>query len=93
MVKLKGFIILIEDDDLMEKYSIVQDNVSTDIKKEFDSKLVYNKKLLKIKITPFYEEATEFQDKEMPMEDSNCICLPVITLDLLLKKKETIIFK
>ena len=40
MAKLKGFI---EDDDLMEKYSIIQDKVSADIKKEFDSKLVCNK--------------------------------------------------
>ena len=32
--------ILIEDDDLLEKYNTIWDKVSADIKKVFDSKLV-----------------------------------------------------
>ena len=35
---------LIEDDDLLKKCNTVWDKVSTDIKKEFDSEPVYNKK-------------------------------------------------
>ena len=35
---------LIEDDDLLENYDTIWDKVSTDIKNEFDSKPVYNKK-------------------------------------------------
>ena len=34
---------LTEDDDLLKKYSTVWDKVSAHIKKEFDSKPVYNK--------------------------------------------------
>ena len=34
---------LIEDDDLLEKYNTTCDELSTNIKKEFDSKPVYNK--------------------------------------------------
>ena len=34
----------IEDDDLLEKYNTPWDNVSVDIKNEFDSEPVYNKK-------------------------------------------------
>ena len=34
---------LIEDDELLEKHNIFLDKVSTYIKKEFDSELVYNK--------------------------------------------------
>ena len=41
---------LIEDNDLLNKYNAIWDKVSTDIKKEFDSKLGYNKKFLKTKI-------------------------------------------
>ena len=41
---------LIEDDDLLDKYNTIRDNVSTDIKKEFDSELVCNKHFLKTKI-------------------------------------------
>ena len=36
----KWIYFLIEDDDLLEKYNTIWDNVSADIKKEFDSKLV-----------------------------------------------------
>ena len=35
---------LIEDDGLLEKYNTIWDKVSANIKKEFDSKPVYNKK-------------------------------------------------
>ena len=33
---------LIEDDDLLVKYTTIWDKVSVDIKKQFDSKPVYN---------------------------------------------------
>ena len=36
---------LIEDDDLLEKYNILRNKVSTDIETEFDSEFFYNKKI------------------------------------------------
>ena len=33
---------LIEDDGLSEKYNTIWDKVSADVKKEFDSEIVYN---------------------------------------------------
>ena len=36
-------VFLIEDDDLLEKYNTIWDKVSTDMKKEFDGKPIYNK--------------------------------------------------
>ena len=57
---------LIEDDNLLEKYSTIWDKGSTDIKKEFDSEPVYNKFFLKIKLKSYSEEATDFHDKEIP---------------------------
>ena len=36
---------LIENDELLEKYNTIWDKVSADIRKEFDSKPVYNKKV------------------------------------------------
>ena len=45
---------LIEDHDLLENYDTIWDKVSADIKNEFDSKPVYNKKKsLKSKIKPY----------------------------------------
>ena len=55
---------LIEDDDLLEKYNIIWDNVSADIKKEFDSEPVYNKNYLKTKIKSHGDEVTDFYDKK-----------------------------
>ena len=45
----KWMYFLNEDDDLLEKYNTIWDKISADIKKEFDSKLVYNKNCLKTK--------------------------------------------
>ena len=49
---------LIEDDGLLKKYNTIWDKVSADIKKEFDSKPVYNKNYLKTKIKSHGDEAT-----------------------------------
>ena len=38
---------LIEDDSWLQKYNIIWNKVSTDIKKEYDSKPAYNKKFWK----------------------------------------------
>ena len=54
---------LIEDDDLLEKYTI-WDKVSADIKKEFDSQPVYNKNCLKTKIKSHGDEVTDFYNNK-----------------------------
>ena len=64
MVKLNGCIFLIEDDDLFDKYNTTSDKVSADIKKEFNSKPVYNEKLLKTKIKSYDDEATDFHNNK-----------------------------
>ena len=46
----KWIYFLIEDVNLIEKCNTIWDKVSAGIKKEFDSKPVYNKKFLKTKI-------------------------------------------
>ena len=76
---------LIEDDDLLKEYKTIWDKVSADIKKEFDSEPVYNKKFLKLKIKSNSDEATDFYDKEIAKVDSNHTCLAVISLDSALK--------
>ena len=61
--KTKLIYFLIEDDDLLEKYNTIWDKVSADIKKEFDSKPVYNKEYLKTKVKSYGDEVTDFYDK------------------------------
>ena len=57
------------------------DNVSADIKKEFNSEPVYNKKFLRTKIKSHGDEVTDFYDK-----GSNNTRLAVINLDSALNK-------
>ena len=81
-------VLLIEDDDLSEKYNTTWIKVSAGIKKEFDSEPLYNEEFLKIKIKSYGDEVTDFYDKKIPKEDSNYICVAVISLDSALKKDE-----
>ena len=46
--QIKWICLLIED-DLLEKYNTIWDNPSADIKKQFDSKPLYNEFFLKVK--------------------------------------------
>ena len=79
---------LIEDDDLFEKWNTILDEVSADIKKEFDSELAYDKKFLKTKIKFHSDKVTDFYDKEIPKADSNHTCLAVISSEYALRKVE-----
>ena len=58
----KWMYFLTEDDDLLKKYNTVWDKVSAHIKKEFDSKPVYNK-FFKTKIKSHGDEVKDFYDK------------------------------
>ena len=55
--------LLIENNDFSENYNTIWDKVSTDIKKEFDSKPAYNKTFLKTKIKSHGDEASVFYVK------------------------------
>ena len=45
--------ILIKDHELLEKYNEIQEKVKNSLKKEFESKPVYNEKYLKAKIKSY----------------------------------------
>ena len=55
---------LVEDINILEKYNTVWEKVSADIKKEFDSELVYIKLFLKTKIKSHGNEVIDFCDKK-----------------------------
>ena len=79
--RTKWMYFFIENDPLLEKYNAVWEKVTSDIKKEFESEPVYNKKLLETKIKFYVDEVTDFYDKEIPRVDSNHTCLAVISFD------------
>ena len=82
----KWMYFLIENNDSLEKCDTIWEKVSTDIKKEFDSEIVYDRKILKIKIKSHGDEVTDFYYKEIPKVDSNHTCLAVISLGFALNK-------
>ena len=55
---------LIEDDELLEKYSTILEKVSANIKREFDTEPVYNKNYLQTKIKSHDNKVTNFCDKK-----------------------------
>ena len=55
---------LVEDHDFLKKYNTIWDKVSAHIKKEFDSKPVYNKEFLKINIKSHGDEVRNFYDEK-----------------------------
>ena len=83
----KWMYVLIEDDDLLEKYNTIWDKVSADIIKEFDSEPVYNKNYVKTKKS-HGDEVTDFYDQKIPRLDSNYTWVAVISLDSALKKND-----
>ena len=85
----KWMYFLIENDDLLEKYNTIWDKVSVDIKREFDSKSVYNKNYLKNKIKSHGDEVTDFYDKKVLKLDSNHTCSAIISLDSALRKGDS----
>ena len=73
---------LIKDDELLEKYNEIWEKIKNSIKKEFDSKSVYNEKYLKAKIKSYnWKINTNFHNNKIPGEGSQFICLSVIFID------------
>ena len=79
----------IEDDELLKRYNDIWNDVSNSVEKEFDSKLIYNKRYLKTKIKSYGDEATDFHDIEIPKVVSNYACVAVISIDFILNKYES----
>ena len=71
----KWMYLLIEDEELLEKYNNTWDKVSANIKREFNRKPVYYNIFLKTKIKSYGDEAIDFPNKEMLKKGSNYTCL------------------
>ena len=76
---------LIWDDELLEKYNDIWEQVKNDVRKEFDSEPVYNEKYLKAKIKSYDGKMnTIVHNNKISKECSPCICLQVILIDSIL---------
>ena len=72
-------IFLIKNDELLEKYNEIWENVDNSIKKGFSSEPVCNGKYLKTKIKSCEGKiSTNFHNNKIRKEGSQCIWLSVI---------------
>ena len=69
---------------MLERYNEIWDNVKNKIKKKNDSKPVYSDKYPETKMKSFEGKVnTNFHDDEKPNQNSNCIFLLVILIEVL----------
>ena len=67
---------------MLENYNEIWEKVSNIIKKEIESKPIYNEKYLKTKMKCYNAEInTNFRINKKPKEGSQCICLSVKLID------------
>ena len=79
LAKLNIFLLLIKDDELLEKYKEIWQKVSNSIKNGFDSEPVYNEINLKPKIKSYKKKINpNFHSDKIPKEGSQCVCLSVL---------------
>ena len=78
----KFMVFLIKGDKLLEQYNEIWEKVKHSLKKEFDSKPVYNKKYLKAKIKTYNGKINiNSHNNKIPKGDSQYVCLSIILLD------------
>ena len=79
--KTKYMSFLIKDDQSLEKYNEIQRNVLNSLKKEFDSKPIYNEKYVKAKIKFNNGKInSNFHSINIPKDDLQYVCLSVVLL-------------
>ena len=85
--KTKDISFLTMDKKLLEKYNEIWKKVSNIIRKEFDSKPVYNEQYVKNKIKSYNGKInTNFYNNKIPKEGFQCTYLSLILINLVYRK-------
>ena len=79
---LKYVNLLVNDIEILEKYTEIWNKIKSLIKKEFNSEPVYNDKYIKTKIKIYSDKVyRNLQHNKIPNDYEYCACLSVILLD------------
>ena len=74
--------LLVNDKEILEKYTDIWNKIKSLIKKELNSGLVYNDKYIKTKIKIYNDKVyTNFQHNKIPKDNEYRVRLSVISLD------------
>ena len=92
MFKLNGYVFCLKMITYWKNILLFWINSAAILKKDFDSKPVYNKKVFENQIKFYGNETINFHE-EVPTIGSTHICLIVITVDSPLKTEKTVICK
>ena len=77
--------LLVNDKEILEKYTDIWNKIKSLIKKKLNSELVYNDKYIKTKIKIYNDKVyTNFQHNKIPKDNEYCACLSLIILDSIL---------
>ena len=80
--------VLLEDDNLLNKHHTIWDKISTNIQNKFDGEPVQNNFFLKTQKKSYGDEVTDFYNQEIPKVGFNQACLGEIMIDSGLNKDE-----
>ena len=73
---------VVNDKEILEKYSEIWNKIKSFIKKEFNSEPVYNDQYIKIRIKIYNNRVhTNFQHNIIPKDNEYCAWLSIILLD------------
>ena len=74
--------LLVNDKEILKKYTDIRNKIKSQIKKEFNSEPVYFDLYIKTKIKVYNDKVyTNFQHNKIPKDNEYCVCLSVILLD------------
>ena len=74
--------LLVNDKEILKKYTDIRNKIKSQIKKEFNSEPVYFDIYFKTKIKVYNDKVyTNFQHNKIPKDNEYCVCLSVILLD------------
>ena len=74
--------LLVNDKEILKKYTDIRNKIKSQIKKEFNSEPVYFDIYIKTKIKVYNDKVyTNFQHNKIPKDNEYCVRLSVILLD------------
>ena len=74
--------LLVNDKEILKKYTDIRNKIKSQIKKEFNSEPVYFDIYFKTKIKVYNDKVyTNFQHNKIPKDNEYCVRLSVISLD------------
>ena len=85
----KNIFFVIKNDNVLDKYNEIWDNIKGELNTKFDSMTAYDEKYIKAKVREFNGVSkTNFLGDEIPKENVNYTWIAFITIDSVVKMKK-----